>query len=56
MIEERRRPLPHRSEDAPSYPPAQSKGEEAQETKRRPSPIERRDWRGAGVCGDRHTD
>jgi hypothetical protein len=23
---------------------------------RRASPIERRDWRGAGVCGDRHTD
>ena len=23
---------------------------------RKPSPIERRDWRGSGVCGDRHTD
>jgi len=24
--------------------------------KRKPSKIERREWRGAGVCGDRHTD
>jgi hypothetical protein len=23
---------------------------------RQASPIERREWRGAGVCGDRHTD
>ena len=23
---------------------------------RQPSPIELREWRGAGVCGDRHTD
>ena len=27
-----------------------------QEGKRKPSKIERREWRGAGVCGDRHTD
>ena len=26
------------------------------ESRRKPSPIERRDWRGEGVCGDRHTD
>jgi hypothetical protein len=26
------------------------------EGKRKPSKIERREWRGAGVCGDRHTD
>jgi hypothetical protein len=25
-------------------------------SERRPSKIERREWRGAGVCGDRHTD
>lgn len=24
--------------------------------KRKASPIERREWRGSGVCGDRHTD
>lgn len=23
---------------------------------RKPSPIEKREWRGSGVCGDRHTD
>src|SRR5215472_6597468 len=27
-----------------------------EEGKRKPSKIERREWRGAGVCGDRHTD
>ena len=26
------------------------------EPRREPSPIERREWRGEGVCGDRHTD
>jgi hypothetical protein len=26
------------------------------ERERKPSPIERREWRGSGVCGDRHTD
>ncbi len=27
-----------------------------EEAPRKPSPIEHREWRGAGVCGDRHTD
>ena len=27
-----------------------------EQAERKPSPIERRDWRGEGVCGDRHTD
>jgi hypothetical protein len=26
------------------------------EHERKPSRIERREWRGSGVCGDRHTD
>ena len=30
--------------------------ERRDEPRRKPSPIERRDWRGEGVCGDRHTD
>lgn len=30
--------------------------EPKREGKRKPSKIERREWRGAGVCGDRHTD
>jgi hypothetical protein len=25
-------------------------------SERKPSKIERREWRGSGVCGDRHTD
>jgi hypothetical protein len=31
-------------------------GRRADGDERKPSPIERRDWRGSGVCGDRHTD
>jgi hypothetical protein len=23
---------------------------------RKPGPVERTEWRGSGVCGDRHTD
>jgi hypothetical protein len=26
------------------------------QSQRQPSKIERRDWHGSGVCGDRHTD
>jgi hypothetical protein len=26
------------------------------DSQRKPSTIEQRDWRGEGVCGDRHTD
>jgi len=29
---------------------------EREAAERKPSPIERREWRGSGVCGDRHTD
>ena len=29
---------------------------EGGKSQRKPSKIERREWRGAGVCGDRHTD
>jgi hypothetical protein len=29
---------------------------EGGKAQRKPSKIERREWRGAGVCGDRHTD
>jgi hypothetical protein len=36
-------------------PPAAQDGARA-EPARKPSPIEPREWRGAGVCGDRHTD
>ncbi|HZB92032.1 MAG TPA: hypothetical protein VE397_11355 [Stellaceae bacterium] len=38
---------------------ARDTGRDDQEVlERRPkaSPIERREWRGSGVCGDRHTD
>jgi hypothetical protein len=32
------------------------RAETKESDKRKPSKIERREWRGAGVCGDRHTD
>jgi hypothetical protein len=35
-------------------PNEQAARQEAPE--RKPSKIERREWRGSGVCGDRHTD
>jgi len=31
-------------------------GHRRDQSERKPSTIERRDWRGSGVCGDRHTD
>lgn len=33
-----------------------SKTQQEPQNARKPSKIERREWRGAGVCGDRHTD
>ena len=39
---------------APEEPREQNARGEAAE--RKPSPIEPREWRGSGVCGDRHTD
>jgi hypothetical protein len=39
--------------------PRSSRNEQAarhEPGERKPSKIERREWRGSGVCGDRHTD
>lgn len=30
--------------------------DDRRDEQRKPSPIEQREWRGEGVCGDRHTD
>jgi hypothetical protein len=30
--------------------------QQQREGKRKPTQIERREWRGSGVCGDTHTD
>jgi hypothetical protein len=35
---------------------AAGRDDRAAQGERKPSKIERRDWRGSGVCGDRHTD
>jgi len=42
---------PHRRQE-----PQRAEGRDAGKSPRKPSKIERREWRGAGVCGDRHTD
>jgi hypothetical protein len=42
-----------REQRARSSGDADQRGENAE---RKPSTIEPRDWRGSGVCGDRHTD
>jgi hypothetical protein len=51
---------PHKTQQAVREPAAARNGrkEEAGQGlgERKPSKIERREWRGAGVCGDRHTD
>jgi hypothetical protein len=44
---------PHRE---PAGTTDEPKLRQEQHTNRQPSEIERRDWHGAGVCGDRHTD
>ena len=49
---------PHKH-DEPREQRAHAPGDEGRrndESERKPSTIERRDWRGSGVCGDRHTD
>ena len=32
------------------------RGQRRDEEQRKPDPSERGEWRGSGVCGDRHTD
>jgi hypothetical protein len=53
--ERKRQPVP-RPEREPR--PARLQGETDRQGQAEPqaSPIERREWRGSGVCGDRHTD
>jgi hypothetical protein len=46
---ERERALKARAQTEP-------RDDSVREDRRKPSPIERREWRGSGVCGDRHTD
>jgi hypothetical protein len=36
--------------------PQRAEARDSGKSPRKPSKIERREWRGAGVCGDRHTD
>ena len=43
-------------EHEPRQHSAQSAGDRRDDPRRKPSPIEQREWRGEGVCGDRHTD
>jgi hypothetical protein len=56
---EKRNPDDRRGHDAPREQRARStddSGRRGGSAERKPSTIETRDWRGSGVCGDRHTD
>lgn len=50
------RPGEERDRDRALKARAAQHGEATREDRRKPSPIEPREWRGSGVCGDRHTD
>jgi hypothetical protein len=51
---EQRKTQPQHHDQAPTGHEQEAQPEH--EGERKPSKIERREWRGAGVCGDRHTD
>lgn len=56
---DKRKSQERRGQDEPREQTAHGGGEadhHRDESERKPSPIERREWRGSGVCGDRHTD
>ncbi|HEY7241949.1 MAG TPA: hypothetical protein VH600_22455 [Burkholderiales bacterium] len=53
---EKRIPQDRHGQDELREQRARGADDHLHETRRKPSPIERRDWRGEGVCGDRHTD
>lgn len=50
----RRRPSEQHAQELDAR--AEQREERDRDGERIPSPIERREWRGSGVCGDRHTD
>lgn len=55
---EERRPAEPRGQDAAQAKPAHDPSlvRRNHDAPRKPSHIEPREWRGSGVCGDRHTD
>lgn len=52
----KRPPPEQREQERAVQARGQHRDEPDPERKRKASPIERREWRGSGVCGDRHTD
>ena len=43
-------------ESVPQRKPRPARDPHRDDPQRKPGPIERGEWRGSGVCGDRHTD
>jgi hypothetical protein len=41
---------------APKREPQAASDQRRGDQERKPGPVERAEWRGSGVCGDRHTD
>jgi hypothetical protein len=52
----KRRPTEQREHGRALQAQEERRAEGAPQQKKKPSPIEEREWRGSGVCGDRHTD
>lgn len=52
----KRRPQEQRGQERKLQAERGQRRDEHERERKEPSPIERREWRGSGVCGDRHTD
>jgi hypothetical protein len=53
---EKRNPQDRHRQAEPREHSARGADDGRDQPQRKPSPIEQREWRGEGVCGDRHTD
>jgi hypothetical protein len=56
MTDDRTANRPSREDSASQREPQAASDERRGDQKRKPGPVERGEWRGSGVCGDRHTD
>jgi hypothetical protein len=50
------KPAPKKRPEAERPPPSPAADQSKATAADKPSPIERSEWRGEGVCGHRHTD
>ena len=50
------KPQPQKQPEPPQSKPQAASEQHRGDPQRNPGPVERGEWRGSGVCGDRHTD